>query len=141
MSTYPFSYIMPHNDTRGGLSLMKFWNSEKLSNFKVHVLWFTSLNLYNPRWKKIIYQISQKNYENNLKLKFCALVPIASSSCPDTGHMCRWTLWTTIPSLVSSSKQNTRVKKDKGIWNILQSLFFTVCLNVTFADNWQNLRT
>ena len=32
-----FSYAKRHNDA-GGLSLMTFWNSEKLSNFKVDEL-------------------------------------------------------------------------------------------------------
>ena len=43
--TYLFSYAMSDNDVRdwgeGGLSLMTFWNAERLSNFKVHKLSWT----------------------------------------------------------------------------------------------------
>ena len=47
--TYLFSYEMRDNDVGGGnglgsgwLSLMKFWSSEKLSNFKVRKLSWTA---------------------------------------------------------------------------------------------------
>ena len=40
---YRFSYAKRHNEAEGGrwVSLMTFWNSEKLSNFKAHKLSWT----------------------------------------------------------------------------------------------------
>ena len=61
-----------------------------------------------------------KMYEINRRLKPSTRVPIAVSSCPAGGHMYRYTL---------------RNQKYPTIAS------FTVCLNVTFTDNRQVLRT
>ena len=63
--TYRFLYAMCHNDARGwGLSLMTFWNSEKLSNVKVHQLSCTVNELFtcliiDEKWSSNIYKISK----------------------------------------------------------------------------------
>ena len=70
-------------------------------------------------------------------LELSAAVPKAVSLCPAAAHMCRWFFWT-----IHHSLHQKRCKvKTKKIRNIQESPFFTVCLNVTFTDNWQNLRT
>ena len=81
-----------------------------------------------------------KNYEINERLKQWARVRIAVNSYPAAVYRFRRTLWTIHPSLISSSRKSARVKTMK-IRKIQPSLFFTVCLNVTFTDNWKNLRT
>ena len=95
----------------------------------------------NHRYKKSIYQLRKelKIYEINQRLKLWAHVPIAVSSSTAAAHMYRWTPWTIHPSLASSSRKNTKVETKKNR-NIQLSLFFTVWLNVTFTDNWQDLR-
>ena len=130
---------MRHNDACGW-GCYHYWRSDIQKSYRI---WkFTYCNLLgfsNHRWKNIIHQLrkSLKVYGINQRLKLCARVPIAFSSGPPVAHMYRWTLWTIHPSVVSSSRINSRVKAKK-IRNIQQWLFFTVCLNVTFADNWQN---
>ena len=95
-------------------------------------MYFNLLPLYlsNHRCKKTIYQLRQqlKIYEINQRLKLWARLPVAISSCSPTIH-----------PLVSSSRKNGRVKTNK-ITNVQQLLFFTLCLNVTFTNNGQNLR-
>ena len=68
--TYLFSYPVRDNDVRGkgggeGLSLMTFWNSEKLWNFKVHKLSRTVNELctyliIDEKKSSNIYKISKK---------------------------------------------------------------------------------
>ena len=77
-----------------------------------------------------------KIYEINQILKLWARFPIAVSSCPTVAHMYRWNIQ---PSIDSSSRKTAKIKI-KNIGNIQPLLFFTVCLNITFTDNWQNLR-
>ena len=42
---------------------------------------------------------------------------------------------------LSIEKVVKNLRKTNKIRNIQKSLLFTVCLNVTFTDNWQNLTT
>ena len=108
-----------------GVSLMTFWK------FMYCNLLF--LYLFNNRWKKDHLSIKKVgNYKINQRLKLWASVPIAVSSSPAAAYMYRWTLWTVYFSLVCSSRKNTGVNTKKTR-NIQYSLFFTVCLNVTFC--------
>ena len=65
--TYLFLYAMRDNDFGGvgGLSLMTFWSSERLSTFEVHQLSSTVNELctyliINEKRSSNIYQISKK---------------------------------------------------------------------------------
>ena len=70
----------------GGLSLMTFWNSEKLSNFKAHELPLTVNEL-------------------------CTHMLRVPNSCPVIAHIYSWTLWKNHPSVVSNSKKKTNKKQ------------------------------
>ena len=72
----------------GGQSLMPFWNSEKLWNFKAHELSW----IFNESCTRILR------------------VP---SSCPAIARIYRWTLWKNHPSVVFSSKPKTKNKTKK----------------------------
>ena len=77
-----FLYAKHPNHTGGvkeEVSLMTFWNSKKLSNFKAHELSWTVNEL-------------------------CARIPRVPSLCPPIAHMHRWTLWKNHLSAVFSSK-------------------------------------
>ena len=93
-------------------------------------MYFNLLLLYlsNRRWKNTKYL---KIYETNQQLKLFVRVLIAVSSCPAAANLYMCTPRSNHPSSVSSSRKNTRLKTKK-IRDIQQSLFFTVCFNVTF---------
>ena len=88
---------------------MVLWNSQKLSNLKVHVLNLLLLDLFNHPWKKVTNQLREqlKLYEIN-QIKTTAMYSNSSVGA----HMYRWTLWTIQPSLVSSSKKNKGKDKE-----------------------------
>ena len=104
--TYRFLQATCHNDTRGwrGLSLMVFWNSEKLSNFKVPELFMNCHELswivnelctcliINEKRSSNFYKISKKNCEINQLLKLWGLILRVLSSWPALAHVYRWTL-------------------------------------------------
>ena len=84
------------------------------------------LYLSNYRWKKI-------------KLWACVSIAV-SSSCLSAHCMYSWIHGTINPPLVSSSREKYRDKeKENQIYAII--VFFTVCLNVTFTNNWLNQST
>ena len=89
----------------GGLSLMTFWNSEKLSNFKVHKLSWTVnelctyLIIYEKKSSNI-YKISKKLAKLNslIEKKLCILLQSFTS----------FAIYATLHfSVVSSSKKQT----------------------------------
>ena len=107
--TYLFSYAMSDNDVRdwgeGGLSLMTFWNAERLSNFKVHKLSWTVnelctyLIIYEKKSSNI-YKISKKLAKLNslIEKKLCILLQSFTS----------FAIYATLHfSVVSSSKKQT----------------------------------
>ena len=84
------------------------------------------LYLSNYRWKKI-------------KLWACVSIAV-SSLCLSAHCMYSWIHGTINPPLVSSSRKKYRDKeKENQIYPII--VFFTVCLNVTFTNNWLNQST
>ena len=71
------------------LSLMTVWNSEKLSNLKVHVLNLALSYFSKHLWKKVISQLRKKLkvYEINQRLKLSTFIPIVFISCSAAAHM------------------------------------------------------
>ena len=85
---YRFSYAKRHNEAEGGrwVSLMTFWNSEKLSNFKAHKLSWT------------VSELSTR-------------ILRVTSSCPPIANIHKWTLWKNHTSAGFSSKMKHNKKK------------------------------
>ena len=77
------------SNRRERLSLMVLWNSQKLSNLKVHVLNLLLLDLFNHPWKKVTNQLREqlKLYEINQRLKLRPCIPIVLLEPICTGEL------------------------------------------------------
>ena len=97
------------------------------------------LCLSNYQWKNIIYQLRKQFYEINQKLKLGHLFQLLSV------HVLLQPIYTSELSELLTLLQSLGPKKYKGKGKENQKypiiVFFTVCLNATFTNNWQNLRT
>ena len=94
----------------------------KKERFQVCTGWFTYRLSYKMR-----YNDAHRLGEGGLSL----LTPIASCLCPDVAHVWKWAVWTIHPSLavlVSSPKENRRVKTKK-VRNIHKSFLFLLKCN------------
>ena len=109
---HPFSFAMRHNDANGlGEAITNdIVKSREVIEFDSSciVISFPCIYLIID-WKISITKVV-KHLRNYQRLKFWARVAIAVSSYPAAAHMYRWTIWTIHPSLLSSSRKNTRVK-------------------------------
>ena len=74
----------------GGLSLMTFWNSEKLSNFKTHDYSWT---------------INES----------CSGILIVATSCSPIAHIHRWNLWKKQTKKQTKKQKKKKTKKKQHI--------------------------
>ena len=91
---------------------------KKILNLKIWKFTYCNLlllDLYDDRWKKIIYQLRKwlKSYKILSKIKNMGTFSFDVSLCPAGAHMYRSNLWTIHPSVVSSFRKDTRVKTKK----------------------------
>ena len=109
---YPFSFAMRHNDANGlGEAITNdIVKSREVIEFDSSCIVISFPCVYLIIDGKISIKKVVKHLRNYQRLKFWARVAIAVSSCPAAAHMYRWTIWTIHPSLLSSSRKNTRVK-------------------------------
>ena len=108
---------------RGGLSLMMFWNSEKLWNFEAH---------------KLSWPVNE----------LCTRILRVLSSCPAIAHIYSQTLWKIIflYSLAQGKKNWTKAARQRKLqisnYNLKYPVIinFTVFEHVIIPDNIQNLK-